>query len=100
MARFFLVIATLLASAAAFSAPRTSVARPAAAKPAAAAPAFDANLKAVGIPIAGALTVCGPAAANAFTAAYLPAILVPVMTLFMPVMAMGLFTILVSKEDL
>ena len=98
MARFFLVIATLLASAAAFSAPRTSVARPAAAKPAAAAPAFDA--KAVGIPIAGALTVAGPAAANAFTAAYLPAILVPVMTLFMPVIGMGLFTILVSKEDL
>jgi len=38
--------------------------------------------------------------ANAFTAAYLPAILVPVMTLVMPVLAMGLFTILTQKEEL
>ena len=38
--------------------------------------------------------------ANAFSAAYLPAILVPVMCLVMPVLGMGLFTILTQKEEL
>ena len=38
--------------------------------------------------------------ANAFSAAYLPAILVPVMCLVMPVLGMGLFTLLTQKEEI
>jgi hypothetical protein len=49
---------------------------------------------------AAATTLFAAMPANAFTAAYLPAILVPVMTLVMPVLAMGLFTILTQKEEL
>jgi len=38
--------------------------------------------------------------ANAFSASYLPAILVPVMTLFLPAMGMALSFIMVSKDEI
>ena len=49
---------------------------------------------------AAATTLLAALPANAFSAAYLPAILVPVMCLVMPVLGMGLFTILTQKEEL
>ena len=44
--------------------------------------------------------VLAAAPAHAFSADYLPAILVPIMTLFLPAMGMALGFILTQKEDL
>ena len=49
---------------------------------------------------AAATTLLAALPANAFSAAYLPAILVPVMCLVMPVLGMGLFTLLTQKEEI
>ena len=49
---------------------------------------------------AAATTLLAALPANAFSAAYLPAILVPVMTLFLPAMGMALSFIMVSKDEI
>ena len=102
MARL-LFLATLLVSAAAFTAPRSAaVARPLMAEQQQSSPpkfeAFDA--KTAGIQLAALAPVLAAVPANAFSAAYLPAILVPVMTLFLPAMGMALSFILVSKDEI
>ena len=54
------------------------------------------------MPAAGESAPYNPASmdGNMFAAAYLPAILVPVMTLVMPVLGMGLFTVLTQKDEI
>ena len=102
MARSLFLVSALLVSAAAFTAPRpAAVARPLAAEKRGfgfEAPAFDHKTAAV--QLAAVAPVLAALPANAFSASYLPAILVPVMTLFLPAMGMALSFIMVSKDEI
>ena len=102
MARSLFLVSALLVSAAAFTAPwPAAVARPLAAEKRGfgfEAPAFDHKTAAV--QLAAVAPVLAALPANAFSASYLPAILVPVMTLFLPAMGMALSFIMVSKDEI
>mmetsp|Transcript_5280 Transcript_5280/g.15674 ORF Transcript_5280/g.15674 Transcript_5280/m.15674 type:complete len:102 (+) Transcript_5280:94-399(+) len=95
-----LVFACVVGAAVAFSAPRSiGVAQTARlAEPKAAAGIEFGARQLAAAPALTALLAAAPA--NAFSAAYLPAILVPVMTLFLPVIGMGLFTLLTQKDEI
>ena len=101
MARSLFLVSALLVSAAAFTAPRpAAVARPLAAEKRGfgfGAPTFD---KTAAVQLAAVAPVLAALPANAFSASYLPAILVPVMTLFLPAMGMALSFIMVSKDEI
>mmetsp|Transcript_17464 Transcript_17464/g.22752 ORF Transcript_17464/g.22752 Transcript_17464/m.22752 type:complete len:98 (+) Transcript_17464:51-344(+) len=97
MSRLF-VLMSLLVGAVAFTAPHTCLVNSRVVMNAAPKEAeFDTSAVAKVAALAPLLAV---APAGAFTADYLPPILVPVMTLFLPAMAMALGFILTQKEDL
>lgn len=102
----FAVFLSLLASSQAFQTTRRSV-RLTRALPMARAeqqpqpelPTLDANLVKL-LPAAAALSAAAPAHAEGMTAAFLPAIMTPLVGLIFPGLSMALFFLYSQKEDL
>lgn len=103
----FAVFLSLLVSSQAFQTSRRSVrlnralpmARAEQQQPRPEAPALDANLVKL-LPAAAALSAAAPAHAEGMTAAFLPAIMVPLVGLVFPGLSMALFFLYSQKEDL